>query len=164
MDAKQLKRYINNVLQQELKAKYSTNSATYQLLMTAAAESNCGEFLYQINGPARGLFQIEPNTEKLTWKWCLENDEYLLNALIRVIDGNLFGGTDLSGNIKYQIILARANYYAWPHPLPKIDYPITDDNIRDMAVYWKKYWNTVEGAGRVEEAIDKYMRFVGKDV
>jgi hypothetical protein len=35
-----------------------------QLLMgTAAQESHLGTYLKQINGPALGVFQMEPNTE-----------------------------------------------------------------------------------------------------
>lgn len=165
MNPHQLKRYIDITLRQELNAGYTTNSATYQLLMTAEAESDCGEFIYQYgDGPAKGIFQIEPNTEKLIWEWCLKNNYHLLNTLIRNSTGTLFGGTDLIGNMKYQIILARANYYSWPYALPKIDNPISDSNIKNMAEYWKNYWNTEKGKGRINDAIEKYEKFVGKDV
>lgn len=38
------------------------------LLLTCAAESAMGKYIMQVGGPARGIFQMEPNTEKDIWE------------------------------------------------------------------------------------------------
>ena len=47
------------------------------LMMTAAAESNLGEYLRQINGPALGAFQMEPGTHDDIWKNYLNPKQHL---------------------------------------------------------------------------------------
>ncbi|MFW6002291.1 MAG: hypothetical protein ACOCQD_03040 [archaeon] len=163
MDPNQLKHHIDRVLSNEI-PKYHSRDAVYQLLFTSAAESDCGKYIRQVKGPAMGLFQIEPNSEKLVWKWVIENNENLFEALVNSSTGSIFGGDDLIGNIKYQIILARAYYYSCPDALPNISDPIDKDSIKRMARYWKKYWNTEKGKGTVKGAVKKYKKFVGRKV
>jgi hypothetical protein len=163
MNPNQLKEYIDRVLSNEI-SKYHSREAVYQILFTAAAESDCGKYIRQVKGPAMGIFQIEPNSEKLVWKWAIKESEDFFEALVNSSTGSIFSEDDLVGNIKYQIILARAYYYSWPNALPIISDPIDKESIKRMAEYWKKYWNTEEGKGTVKGAIKKYKKFVGKKV
>ncbi|MFW6122267.1 MAG: hypothetical protein ACOC80_15395, partial [Petrotogales bacterium] len=91
MDPNQLKHHIDRVLSNEI-PKYHSRDAVYQLLFTSAAESDCGKYIRQVKGPAMGLFQIEPNSEKLVWKWVIENNENLFEALVNSSTGSIFGG------------------------------------------------------------------------
>ena len=62
MKAKQLRDAIKDVL---TKCNFTITDDIVNLLVgTACVESNCGEYIKQINGPACGIFQIEPNTAK----------------------------------------------------------------------------------------------------
>lgn len=70
---------------------------------------------------------------------------------------------DLVGNIPYQIVVARFQYLRFPEKLP------WRDNFNDeyayvaaLAAYWKKYWNTNKGKGKVLDAIENYYRYVLK--
>ena len=62
MKAKQLREAIISTLK---KCNMQITDEVVNLLVgTACVESNCGEYIKQINGPACGIFQIEPNTAK----------------------------------------------------------------------------------------------------
>jgi len=163
LDPKQTKKFIANVLEQDLKP-YCSHEAVHQLLFTCAVESDLGTYFEQINGPAKGFFQIEPKTEKLVWMWAFENHDMLFKAIVRNCTGDIFGGFDLKGNFRYQIIIARANYYSWPAALPIVSNPVDTASVKRMAEYWKMYWNTGKGKGVPEEAIEKYYSFVGLEI
>jgi hypothetical protein len=165
IEPKQLKTFITKVLKGIAEGEFYCRSMVYLLLLTAAAESDFGSFLRQTNeGRARGIFQVEPHTEYLTWNWCLDNNNALLRELVKASTGEIFGGIDIEGNLKYQIILARANYYSWPHALPHVSDPIDSQSVEKLAEYWKRYWNTYQGKGSVPGAIEKFERFVGYNI
>ena len=44
-----------------------SDSAEELLMLTCAVESQLGTYLKQIKGPARGIFQMEPATERDCW-------------------------------------------------------------------------------------------------
>ena len=127
-------------------------SAVELLMMTAAVESKMGTYLYQIRGPARGIFQMEPATEKDIW------DNYLKynKRLAELVSGFMFSGKsnlNLTANIPYQIAMARVHYLRVPHGLPSAD------DVSALAKYWKDYYNTRLGKGTVEKAIEAYRRY-----
>ena len=118
--------------------KYSVD-ATNLLLGTCAQESAFGTYIEQINGPALGVFQMEPNTEKDIW----ENYLYYRNELVKTVY-DICGviGPDkfsLKTNLAYQITMARIHYLRVPEKLP--------DNLIGYSRYWKKYYNTEQGKG-----------------
>lgn len=118
------------------------------LMKTAAKESKGGTYLRQIGGgPALGVFQIEPDTEKDIWLNFLRfNPE--LTTKIKALTG--VDGPDMSaleGDLRYQTVMARLVYYRISKPLPGID------DLPGQAHYWKKHYNTMLGAGTVEEFI-----------
>jgi len=116
------------------------------LLGIAAVESNCGKYLMQINGPACGIFQMEPATEKAVWQY-LGNKTKLKEKIIAFVGG--YGLNEVS-NLAYQVAIARANLYRFKEALP------SGNDISAMAGYWKKYWNTPLGKGKEEDFVSKY--------
>lgn len=117
------------------------------LLGTLAVESDLGYFLQQTNGPALGIYQIEPATHQDIW------DNYLAykNTLAAQIGAMLPVSPDVTieqlliTDLRYATIIARLVYYRQNEPLPNInDYPA-------QAAYWKKYYNTEQGKGSVEQ-------------
>lgn len=124
------------------------------LLATAAHESLLGRHLLQYpNGPARGLYQMEPATEDDIW---INYIHYRKNLTDMV--GNLTGlrsssPLQLQFNPIYATVMARIHYKRIPEPLPPAD------NIHGMAAYWKKYYNTDGGNGSVLEFVEKYLQF-----
>lgn len=124
------------------------------LLGTAAQESAFGSYLYQVNGPARGVFQMEPATERDLWdKWLVYRADYM--RAMRLCCPGVQPGTDaLMYNLKYQIIMARLFYRRIPAPLP------ASGDVEGMAAYWKQYYNTVAGKGTEKEFINNYVKYV----
>jgi len=118
------------------------------LLKTAAKESNFGTYLKQLGkGPALGVFQIEPGTEKNIWNELLKDNPKFakkITELTGVTGPNL---SALEGDLRYQTCVARLRYYWAKGALPKVG------DIQAQADYWKKHYNTVLGAGTVEEFI-----------
>ena len=117
-------------------------------MLTAAQESHLGEYMYQIgNGPARGCWQMEPDTELDIWN----NYVAFRPELIEMLSGyTTKSGNDLRDNIAYQIVMARLHYKRVPEPIPS--------SVEGMAEYWKRYYNTYAGKGTAKEAVENYTR------
>lgn len=60
----------------------------------------------------------------------------------------------LQFNLGYGIVMARFKYRMTPMPLPP------GDDVLQMARYWKRYYNTVNGRGRMEEFVGAWQRYV----
>lgn len=123
------------------------------LLGTAAQESHLGKYLYQLGGPAKGIYQMEPET----------HDDLMINYLryrpglekvITVLASPLNGTTsvELIGNLFYATAMARVHYLRKPDPIPR--------SLGEQAAYWKKHYNTHLGAGTEEEYIRNYNRLI----
>jgi hypothetical protein len=165
MDQKQLRRAIKEVL--SYLGVYS-KAAEELLMLTAAQETHCGKYLWQIDGPARGIFQMEPDTETDLWMNFLHYNEELTRKVGNLTmvgpgyvgtegasrtDKKLFSKFDLKYNIAYQIAMARMQYYRHSEPLPAAD------DVPALADYYKKYYNTYSGAATVSEAMENYFRY-----
>lgn len=126
-------------------------SAENLLLGTCAQESRMGNFLHQVNGPAKGIYQMEPATHDDLWENYLKfNPDICRNVL-------LIGKCDtdnLVTNLVYATAMARIQYLRAPEGLPAAN------DISGLARYWKKYYNTPEGAGTEEEFIHNYNIYV----
>lgn len=149
MDPGQLRRLIRETLQPI--GLYSL-PAEELLMLTAAVESNLGHYIYQVRGPARGIFQMEPTTEKCLWDNFIKYKSEELQEDISEYD--TIDEDDLSYNLAYQVIMARMHYLRVPKPLPR------SHDRRALAQYWKDHYNTHLGRGTVEKALTKYGRYV----
>lgn len=150
-DKNQLREMISKVLDY---LGLNTPSAVEILMMTAAQESGLGRYLKQLKGPARGIFQIEPNTEKFVWDLFLKKKPELISkiqALKNTVE--IPGLSDMETDLDYQIAMARLVYYRIPAALP------ASSNIKALAEYYKKYYNTYLGKATVEEVISNYKKY-----
>lgn len=126
------------------------------LVMGTAAQESRMRYLKQLGkGPAVSIFQIEPRTYMDMWQnWILLRPE-VRNALYRIVAGGdaqkIPDIGHMYGNLKYAAAMCRIYYRRVPAPLPK------HDDVRGMAAYWKKYYNTVHGKGTVEEFMRNYQ-------
>ena len=163
IDHSQLREYVIRPTLHQL--DWWSESAEELLMLTAAAESLGGQFLRQVGGgPARGIFQMEPATHNDIWR------NYLLTSARRAPYADRIRGlvprealespegavrdiTQLATNLGYAAAMCRAHYRRVPAALPPAD------DIRSLAAYWKAYYNTHLGAGRPEEAIEKYYAY-----
>lgn len=127
-------------------------SAVNLLLGTAAHESKCGYHLVQVNGPALGVFQIEPATHSDVWDNWLAYRPEIAHRLAR-------GGHDrLIWDLRYATIIARLVYWRAPEPLPE------PDDSQGLAAYWKKHYNTEQGRGSRAAWLDDYNNVLGATV
>ncbi len=130
-----------------------SESAVNLLLGTAAQESVFGTYLKQIKGPALGVFQMEPVTYRDIY------DNYLnykkpLWALIEVSMGFDYCAENMIHDLKYAIIMCRLHYRRVKEKLPE------SNDIKGLARYYKKYFNTHLGKATEEEFINNYQRYV----
>ena len=125
-----------------------SKSAERLILATALAESNL-TYIKQIGGgPALGLFQMEPATERDIWDHYLNrSDRKELKKRVKALKFDLDG--QMIGNLYYATAMCRIHYFRIKEKLPK------PDDVSGMARYWKKYYNTPVGAGTEQKFIDR---------
>jgi len=132
-----------------------SESAVNLLLGTAAQESAFGTYLRQLNdGPARGVFQMEPATEKDIWENYLEYKQDLVEKIEELTSYKASKPEALEDNLAYAIIMTRLHYRRVPSRLPGAD------DVDGLAKYWKQHYNTELGAGTVDEFKDNYQKYV----
>ena len=125
------------------------------LLGTCAQESTLGKYRRQIRGPALGIYQMEPATERSLWVDSIAYRPALAVSINQVCGVSGPYPPALENNLAYQTIMARLRYFLWvKSPLPEAG------NVRGQAAYWKKHYNTVDGAGTESEYITNYRRLV----
>ena len=149
MNKEQLRDLICEVL---LDAGMYSDSAVELLMLTAATESKLGRYVRQVGGPALGIFQMEPNTENDIYINYLKYNEDLEDFVDAYTSDAL--PDELVWNVAYSILMARIHYLRVKEKLPAA----TD--IRGLASYWKKYYNTHMGKGTVKKAVASYNRYV----
>lgn len=126
------------------------------ILGTAAQESAMGTYLAQINGPALGIYQMEPRT----WADILVNFLSFKESLDKLVedlktkDCIVSGPEEMIGNLYYATAMCRIHYYRVPEALP------VHKDVKGYARYWKKYYNTELGKGTEDEFIENYKRYV----
>ncbi len=117
-----------------------SESAEILLLGTALIESRL-YYLVQIQGPAVGVYQIEPKTHDDIWENYL-NFRDDLHSIILALRAPVPGPHEqLITNLAYATAIARLVYRRSPDPLPE------PDDLVAMGKYWKKVYNTHLGAG-----------------
>jgi hypothetical protein len=136
-----------------------SQSAENLLMGTAAQESHLGAYIKQVGkGPALGIYQCEPATHADIVKYIERNDSKIFKDIGRLPVGVPYSNIDhnqLIYDLRYATFICRLHYYRKPEALPG------EKDIDGLASYWKRHYNTIHGAGTVEEFKDNYMRLVG---
>jgi len=132
-----------------------SDSAVELLMGTAAQETHLGQagLVQRGGGPAKGIFQMEPITEKDLWDRIIKKRPMLESKIIRTCKVNGPNELHMTGNIVYQIIMTRIKYWIIPKKLPD------SGDVKGMAKYWKDYYNTYLGKGKPEEFIHNYKKY-----
>ena len=157
MDAEQFTQLVVKPTLQYIGA-YSF-AAERLVLGTAVHESVGLKYIKQLgNGPALGLFQMEPATHDDIWANYLRFNEPLKNA-VRDLAGMRYrlrpiDASELIGNNNYACAMCRCHYKRIDEPLPDAD------DIPGMASYWKRHYNTVKGAGTEQDFIENYLKYI----
>lgn len=123
------------------------------LIFTACAESFCGKYIHQVDGPALGIFQMEPATHDdiyknfLNYKFDLKQKVYLLSQTATA--------QEMIWNLRYAAAMCRLHYYRDPEPIP------SKSETKKMAAYWKRVYNTAWGKGDEQIAAEIYCSLIG---
>lgn len=122
------------------------------LMATAANESHLGEYRRQVNGPAIGIFQEEPED----FRDLHENYLAFRPELLRAVDGLSTSCVveDLENNDRYAIAICRAHYLRAPGALPPAD------DLGAIWAYYKVHYNSMAGAATADTFAACYRRYV----
>lgn len=130
---------------------YSEDAVTL-LLGTACAESQL-TYMRQLNdGPALGLYQMEPATYEDIVKYCERKGTDFKNKVIYCIYQEMYRDMpDLSQliyNLRLQTVFARLHYWRVTQPIP------TAPQLQ--AKYWKRHFNTELGRGTIQHYLSSF--------
>lgn len=128
----------------------SSPAAINLLLGTALMESRLKHLIQKPNGPALGLYQMEPATHKDIWDNFLKYKQALAERVGGLIAPSPESETQLKTNLSYATAMCRIHYYRAPTKLPDAE------DLEGLSNYWKKYYNTELGAGKPEEFREVY--------
>lgn len=151
LDKSQLKELVSDTLDEI--GLYSKDAVNL-LLGTCAQESAFGTYIRQLNnGPALGIFQMEPATYDDIVNNYLRYRYDLINEIETTCQCDLENNSEaLEWNMKLAICMARIHYLRFKEGIP--------NTIEGYAKYWKENYNTEKGAGTEEEFIRNYKEYV----
>ena len=152
INPKQLEQFIEQTLKE---TGFYSKPAVDLLMITAAQESHLGTYIKQLNGPALGIYQMEPATHDDIVNNYLKNRSRAWFVLWKRLVQN-FNAQRLIYDLRYATIMARVFYLRFPEPIPNNP----QGYIFNLAQYWKHYWNTISGKGRISDAIRNYEKYV----
>ena len=139
-----------------------SDSAVNLLLGTAAQESHMGSYIVQMGlgySGGIGIYQMEAGAYHNVW------DNHIAPNVALIAKIRLFLGYNgkpnpqrMASDLSLASIMCRFYYYAIKKPLPE------SDNLKDLAEYWKKYYNTALGKGTIEQFMGNYEKYIGKNI
>lgn len=135
---------------------YYTPDSVNLILGTIAQESAYGKYRKQLgNGPALGICQMEPATFNDICKNYLKYHPDITERIKSVCHINVLSAADMISNDQLAICMCRVHYL-------RVKYKIPTSIIR-YAAYWKLFYNTRKGKGKMIEFIRNYHLWVMND-
>ncbi len=132
-----------------------SDSGLELLTLTCAQESMGGTYIKQIEGPALGVFQMEPKTHDDLWATFLPNRSDLAYRILGAIYLSTKPPAEfLKYNLLYAAMMCRIRYMTVSEPLP------ASNDILALARYWDINYNRNRLAGFPEEAVAAYNKFM----
>ena len=125
-----------------------STAAEELVLGTAIVESSLIYIRQHGDGPALGLWQVEPATHDDLYANYLSYRQELSALLMELRAPALSLEENLASNLMYGAAVCRLCYYRQPEALPEAG------DLEGQAAFWKQHYNTPLGAGTV----GKYMR------
>lgn len=124
-----------------------TEAAVRLICMVCAHESGGFTYTKQVIGPALGLLQMEPLTYKDVSGYALQKG-YLKNLLPGPAERLIF-------DFYFAVAMARVFFLRIVEPLPN------ENDLKGLARYAKKYWNTVKGKATEDMYLNAYIKWFG---
>lgn len=129
-------------------------SATTLLLETACAETLMGNLKDPTpNSAGTGITQVDEGT--FNWLKRKYESKQVADAIKGILNIDLASVkyNELATNNVLAFLFCRLRYMTVVAPIP--------DTLAGRAAYWKEYYNTKEGAGTVQEYINKATEYLG---
>lgn len=126
----------------------NVKKTTDLLMLTAQIESDLGHYYRQVKGPAVGVFQIEPTTEKSIWNDYLKYRKPLAKKIESLRTKTKIGSNELEWNIAYSSALAHV-LYRWRGVNPDTM------TTAEMLEAYKKAFNTTKGKSTLHKSLKK---------
>jgi hypothetical protein len=149
--------FRENILAPALDALQIRSKELAELLVfTCAVESAGGTYVKQIQGPALGIYQIEPNSFTDVWQNYAIRKPDVLNLLALNLGVHR---VPEPREVITNLLLATAMcalFYQHRKVFPK---QMDEDYLWDL---YKKYYNTEKGAAQKEPSILAYRKFIGR--
>jgi len=150
------RRVLLDAIRPALDALGNGGRAAEQLVLGTAIQESLLIHRQQLgDGPALGLFQMEPATHDDCWNNFLKFRTELADKVKLTLE---FGQQPMPAAMKvndlYAAAMCRVKYVRAPAALPG------QDDITAMANYWKQHYNTPLGAGKPEEFLSKWPQYV----
>lgn len=124
------------------------------MIFTCANESFGGTYLKQKNGPALGIYQMEPETYNDIWQNYIKKKGSLLLIMISSFESTFIPDERrLIYDLRFATAMCRLHYARMPQNLPEAN------DINGLWEYYKHYYNSDLGAASKDDAIGKYHLF-----
>lgn len=125
------------------------------LVFTCAVESLGGTYIRQVDGPALGIYQMEPETYTDIWQNYLKVKTSLCMMLFSNFEIVYQPSPDrLIYDLRFATAMTRMFYRRIPEALPAAN------DIDAIWAYYKKYYNSDKGKAQKEASIKKYHDFI----
>jgi len=154
-DKHQLRALVTDTLAPFADWFLSSDAAVNLIMGTIAQESAMGKYRRQLgNGPARGICQMEPATEKDIWQNFLRYKVVLRNRISTITGVYSHDPKKLEINDQYAILMCRVHYMRVREALPEAG------DVNALAKYWKLHYNTPLGHGTAKEFVKNYKKYL----
>lgn len=155
MDPKQL---LTLVVRPTLTLLGAHSRAAEQLVMGTIYQESRAIYIKQLGkGPALGIVQMEPATHRDIWENYLRYKSELADKVASLASAHhhqsghvRVNEKELIANLAYAVAMCRVHYRRERDPLPPAD------NVRALGEYWKRHYNTYQGAGTVDEFVHNF--------
>ncbi len=127
------------------------------LVFTCAVESAGGTYVKQVNGPALGIYQIEPGPLNELWTTYILRKPDIVNLFSLHFNVNRLPAPE---DIISNLFLATATcvfYYQWKKVNPNDFVDATEEHLWEI---YKQYYNTPAGKAEKDNAIKAYRKFI----
>jgi hypothetical protein len=133
----------------------SSPEAEELLVFTCAVESLGGTYLKQVNGPALGIYQMEPATYVDIWQNYIKGNTRIFMIMLSNFHTGYMPSEDrMIYDLRFATAMARLHYDRVKEALPNAK----DENA--IWDYYKKYYNTEQGAAQKVSALIRYHDFL----
>lgn len=125
------------------------------VLLTIAAESDCGHYLKQVKGPAKGIAQLEEPTEVDVLAFYKRKMPITYKKIQELTIPADLSVHQAEGNLPYAIAMCIGEYL-------RRGYRPYGASTEELARAWKVNYNTVLGRGTVAGALRKNKKYIGE--